>query len=302
MKHFFFNINIMNNNIPDELVLKHKKYVNRLPINQQSALRQYINSSSYLNQLLRDGFDNGNEEHCKFYGAEMKQRVQNMDNALMSSELEKINRSYTQFVVYRGINSNELGRRLENNGYIHHPHYMSTSRNKDVAQKSFAGTCCTFCIVVDPRDNDCPVFCYISSKKSGKDGIEEEVLFERNCFLNFIQKTDDGIYLVYVSKRKPSNQYNSVNSCNVSNHVVISQDDVEDELAFLDDEEANAPVDLLVRRVSDSLKLTYKSLDIDTIQTFVRGHLLNLQKALVKVGGHRKKSSNHSKKYSKAST
>lgn len=288
----------MNTRIPDELVLKHKKYVLLLPINQQSALRQYINSSSYLNQLLRDGFDDGNEEHCKFYGAEMKQRVQNMDNALLSEELGKINKSYSQFMVYRGINSAELGRRLETNGYIHHPHYMSTSRNKDIAQKSFAGKCCTFCIVVDPRADDCPMFCYISAKKNGKDNIEEEVLFERNCFLNFIQKTDDGIYLVYVSKKKPnSKQYNNANSCNSSNGAIVSQDDVEDELAFLDDEEANAPVDLLVKKISDSLKLTYKLVDIETIRSMVKGHILNLQKSVVKTGENRKKSStNHAKK------
>jgi hypothetical protein len=277
-----------------------------------------------LNQLLRDGFDNGKKEQCKFYGEEFTQFVKNMESALMSDELKTINnKSYPQFFVYRGINSPALGEHLEQNGSIHHPHYMSTSINKSVAQNSFGGNCCTYCIIVNPRDDNCPNFCYISLKKDGTSGSEQEVLFEKNCYLNFERKNEDGTYVVTVSRErgecpKPKkNTSTNVKSNSRDLSSLITQEVVDDEFSYLSDDQSAFEINILANLIFDSLKVAFPFLEetnagiknaeikneaikIEAIGVII-GHIEKIreEKGIKTTGGNRKKSLKNTKKHSK---
>lgn len=258
--------------IPVDLQKKHQVYLATRPLNQSTAIHQYINSSSKLNQLLRDGFNVGNPEHCKFYGLDLAQRVRNMDTALQSPELQQLNRPTRPFLVYRGINSPTLGQALEAYGYLHHPHFMSTSRLPQVASQAFAGdSCCVFRIVVDPALPSCPAFLFISHDESH----ESEVLFERNTYLNLVaieQEAGQKVYRVQVSKqptpRNPTPNSNT-ESTNTTIHPLITRSDVEDELSFLTDEQAQDDATAIAAIVA-SLRLVFKGMPRSQLEATVR--------------------------------
>lgn len=260
--------------ISEQLKTRHQEYMRKRPLNQVAAIKQYINGSSYINQLLRDGFNVGNPEHCKFFGLEMTQRVKNMDACLGSDELAFINEGRAPFVVYRGINSATLGAAIEKFGYIHHPHYMSTSSLPNVASNAFAGAgCCVFRIIVDPSDPKCPSFVYISHSESS----ESEILFERGTYLNLLQKGESNgqnYYLVEASKEaRPSNNASSMNSSNTNvqlsdTEVLITRDEVEDELAFLSEEQMQND-ETAIAAISESLQQVFRSIPAEKVHKHV---------------------------------
>ena len=279
----------------------HTKYKNGLSDDVRDALKRYVNSSTYLNNLLRDAFDINNKEHVREYSKDKNdiiKRIINMDAALESAELKRINLKLKPFVVYRGINASVLGALLKHQGYIPHPHYMSTSVHKAVANKAFAGdSCCTFEIIVDPKK--CSRFLYISGKKSN-DGIkgtsEDEILFGRNTFLLFKSEVEENgrkYFLVEVSdinpgkgacpritsrtspKTSPGSKSKSPKTSPKSKKVVITEDMVQEELDFIDDSLSS---DEIVDSISDSLQKTlYKTTPIETIKAQVRKILIKLR-------------------------
>jgi hypothetical protein len=280
----------MSFSFPEDLKNKHILYKKGLPINQIAALNQYINNYSDFNILLRDGFNVRNEEHCKFYGNEMTQRVKNMDNALSGNELENLNKKWFNgsgsFLVYRGINSQNLGKMLELNGYIHHPHFMSTSIQRDVASKMFAGSeCCLFEIKVDATS---PNFLYISKEGST---TETEVLFERNTYLVYQEKRLQGnqqVYVVSISKDKPAVKLNSIqkkqNSNSISTEIVIDRNTVEDELAFYDDI-TNENINTVVEEITESLHKAFSYIDRNRINKDVVRIINEIRKENGQTGG-----------------
>lgn len=280
----------------DIMMQQHAKYYRSLPLNQQSALRQYIKSSSYLNQLLREGFNVRNDEHCKFYGLEMTQRVENMDNALSRDDLRAINKDESPFTVFRGISSPTLGQVIERTGHLHHPHFMSTSTLLSVATHNFGGsTCCVFQTILDPSKDTCPDFLYISNNGSS----ESEVLIARNTYLNLMHKyidpnTKQQVYVVEAStipKRAVSNansnsSANAFNSraavCNANARIAemllaINMDDVEDELAFLSDKDMEDD-DVAIDAISTSLHKTFRGAPLDKIKEVVSQYYMQLKR------------------------
>lgn len=258
--------------ISNELIKKHERYFKSLPLNQVAAIRRYINGSTQINEILREGFDISKPEHCKFYGPEIEQRVSNMDSALLSRSLFNINSKAGKFYVYRGINSPTLGDAIVKNGYLYHPHYMSTSINFNVAN-SFAGPlCCVFRILVNPKMSDCPSFLNVSTTS------ENEILFERKTFLILIKETTTSgkrVFDVTISKEPP------IISCELTNNDkytrrnvshLIQQNDIEDELAFLDDETIANP-EATLEAIYFSLRLTYANIPKDTLKHIISIHL-----------------------------
>jgi len=245
----------MNSNFPEISKSEHISYKQSLPLNQIAALNQYINSSSYLNTLLRDGFNVSDETHCKFYGKEMMQRIKNMDSVFQNPTLKHLNEKMSKpFFVYRGINSAALGDILNNRGYVHHPHYMSTSIRENVAKDMFAGQrCCLFKILVDPSEN--VRYLYISTNSSA----ESEVLFERDTYLNLegVQE-NDGVFVVKVCKTPKAK---NIQVQQISCPFGVTKTDVEDELAFLDDIDSKdlESIKLAIEEVVRSLKKTFPS-------------------------------------------
>jgi ADP-ribosyltransferase exoenzyme len=265
--------------ISDYMMKEHQKYLRDLPINQREAIRQYINGSSYLNHLLREGFNATNEEHCKYYTSDMKQRVLNMDNALSRDDLRNFNREQDTFCVFRGINSDTLGQVIERNGYLHHPHFMSTSTLMSVAANSFGGfSCCVFQIVVDNNKSTTPDYLYISHDGS----VESEVLFARNTYLNLLSKTEhpqtkQQMYIVEAStspaKAANAGLSKNSNTQNASTQLAelllsISLDEVEDEIAFLNDDDV-ATDESAIQAITESLKQTYKGVPFEDLKAVV---------------------------------
>lgn len=271
----------------------HQEYMRSLPLNQRSAIQQYINGSSHINHLLREGFDVKNAEHCKYYGPEMTQRVVNMDNALMSKDLQRTNqRESREFVVYRGINSPSLGQVLEKFGYLHHPHYMSTSRLPTVASHAFAGEgCCVFKIEVDPSSSTCPMFLFVSHDQSS----ESEVLFQRNTYLNYLSKEIQNgktTYRVSVSTKPVATSAPSSPStprCRTPGQVIIpiTRAEVEDELAFLSDDDMKNE-EHVIDTITESLQVAFKNLPLSAIRDTVK-HLYKEIKNDAMNGGRRGK-------------
>lgn len=252
----------------------HNKYLNDMPLHQQYAIKQYINGSSYLNSILRDGFNVQNPEHCKFYEKDkMAQRIQNMDAALTSPNLKKINKQQKPFEVYRGINSPTLGVKIQQSGFLHHPHYMSTSKDLSVAAKSFAGdSCCVFKITVNPEEATCPSFLYVSGQKGTS---ENEVLFQRNTYLIF-DKLVGNMYHVIASTVPPQqpsfcsngNSVSSNNSQSTSIRELIAFSDIEDEISFLSDDVMTNDSDA-IEAITTSLLTVYSHIPKSDIKTRV---------------------------------
>jgi hypothetical protein len=280
-------------NIPLGLKEDHIRFKRRLPLNQQAALNQYINSSSYLNTLLRDGLDVYNKTHCQDMPKNITQAIINMDDVFANKELQRMNKSNLQpFYVYRGINASaSLGEMLETRGWITNVHFMSTSILPSVARNAFAGTeCCVFKIIVD---KNCDAnYMYISNG----DTSESEVLFERNIVLNYVStniETGKLVYTVRPSKRKPSScsispraSNNNNNSPRGPNLINITRDDIEDELMIMDEEDTR-DVDALADSITQSLVLSYPKSNARDIKFQVVAHLHDMYG--VQSGGGRRK-------------
>ncbi len=284
--------------IPRDVMSKHEDYIKSLPLNQKSSITQYINGSSHLNHLLREGFNVKNPEHCKYYGPEMTQRVHNMDNALLSEHLERINRGSRNFVVYRGINSPTLGQALERMGYLHHPHYMSTSRLATVATNAFAGDgCCVFKIEVDPSSPTCPAFLFVSHESSS----ESEVLFQRDTYLNYLGKEvmqGKTTYRVSVSTQpvpfKSRSPSPGTPRCSTPGQIIvpITRSDVEDELSFLSDEQMKDDQSI-IGAIAKSLHATFVNTPFQSLRDAVE-HLYEEIKRGSMEGGRRRRRAPHS--------
>ncbi len=283
-------INI-NMNIPYNLKDDHMRFKRRLPLNQQAALNQYINSSSYLNTLLRDGLDVYNKTHCQDMPKNITQAIMNMDDVFANKELQRMNKQNLQpFYVYRGINASAaLGEMLETRGWITNVHFMSTSILPSVARNAFAGSeCCVFKIIVD---KNCDAnYLYISNG----DTSESEVLFERNIVLNYVSTNVEAGKLVYTvrpSKNKPSHSCainpltNINNSPRGPNFINITRDDIEDELMIMDDDKTK-DVDALADSITQSLVLSYPRSNARDIRSQVLAHLQEMY-GVAQIGGVR---------------
>lgn len=269
-------------NIPLELKESHMRFKRRLPLNQQAALNQYINSASYLNTLLRDGLDVYNKSHCQDMPKNITQAIINMDDVFANKELHKINRQNLQpFYVYRGINASAaLGEMLETRGWITNVHFMSTSILPSVARNAFAGSqCCVFKIIVD---KDCDVnYMYISNG----DTSESEVLFERNIILKYVSTGLEAGKLVYTVRpaktkpfscalqRRPNNNNN--NSPRGPNLINITKDEIEDELMIMDEAETR-DVEALADSITESLVMSYPNSNARDIRLQVLAHLRDM--------------------------
>jgi hypothetical protein len=280
-------------NIPISLKEDHIRFKRRLPLNQQAALNQYINSSSYLNTLLRDGLDVYNKRHCQDMPKNITQAIINIDDVFANKELQRMNKQNMQpFFVYRGINASAaLGEMLETRGWITNLHFMSTSILPSVARNAFAGSeCCVFKIIVD---NKCDAsYMYISNG----DTSESEVLFERDIVLNYVSTSIEGgkhVYTVRPSKQKPAScrirAQNSNNSPRGPNLIDITRDEIEDELMIMDEEETK-DLEVLADNITQSLVLSYPNSDARDIKLQVIGHLQDMYGNSVAGGRSRRKS------------
>jgi hypothetical protein len=286
--------------IPVELKESHIRFKRRLPLNQQAALNQYINSSSYLNTLLRDGLDVYNKSHCQDMPKNITQAIINMDDVFANKELQKINRQNLRpFFVYRGINASaRLGEMLETRGWITNMHFMSTSILPSVARNAFAGgECCVFKIIVD-RDIDAN-YMYISNG----DTSESEVLFERDIILKYIgtsYEADKRVYTVRPAKKKrpttcvvPSRRINDTPQRG-ANAVNITKDEIEDELMIMDEDDTK-DVDVLADSITESLVLSYPNSNARDIREQVMAHLRKMYGVQSNEGGGAAKSARQRK-------
>lgn len=201
-----------------------------LCVKDTKAIDTYINQCWGLNQALRDGLDVNKREHAQEH-PDYANQINTLDSILARATANR-NSKPKNVTLYRGINSASISGRSD--GFLYHPHYMSTSTETQGASQFTGEHGCLFVINVNINDIN---MMYVHKNKTTS---ENEVLLQRRLYLKFFNKRNHGKVAVFsatVSTTKPVNTSLGPDSPSslASSCELITEQDIIDEIDVLRD-------------------------------------------------------------------